>query len=281
MGARAAFGFCVENSRAAAQIVHLCALRLAAGPGTCHHAWGVHAYRSGLQYTKCPAGLVLFADAEELWPELTDFLLDSAVPRQEKTPAFERLTKFGTPLPQEIAERFRENSQELLAEASQLSLEPLVAPYPAALRFLAVHGLIGDSETYSKVAVLADSENLDSRREAAATVAVLAAWAPQVGLLAFVLPLARDNDVEIRARAARALALLAGREDALAAVSDQRLGELVSEDGLLVPLYILRALRDISGGLPHAIRSRIEDLADRHPARSIRIEAKKLLDRAS
>jgi hypothetical protein len=236
---------------------------------------------TGTNAADVAASLVLFADADELWPELTDFLLDSAVPRQEKTPAFERLVRSDISLPQEIADRFRENSQELLAGASPLTLEPLIAPYPAALRFLAAHGLIDDSEIYSKVAILADSENVDSRREAASTVAALATWAPGTGLLAFALPLARDNDVEIRARAARALALLAGREDALAAVSDQRLGELVSEDGLLVPLYILRALRDIPGGLPRAIRSRIEDLANQHPARSIRIAAKKLLDRTS
>jgi hypothetical protein len=227
------------------------------------------------------AGLVLAARADELWPELTDFLLDPAVQRQDRTPAFERLARADVSLPEEVGARFREQAQQLLFGASPELFETPLSPYPAALRFLGAHRLIDDAEVYDKVAVLAGSANPDGRREAAATVAVLAAKAPRGDLLALALPLARDNDVEARANAARALALLASPDEALAAVARRRLTELLLEDGLLVPQYVLRALADMPGGLPDSVRHQVEDLANLHPARSVRTEAGRLLERTA
>src|SRR5699024_864603 len=47
----------------------------------------------GVNVADVAAGLVIGADAEELWPDLADFLLDSAVQREDRTPAFERLAR--------------------------------------------------------------------------------------------------------------------------------------------------------------------------------------------
>ena len=98
-----------------------------------------------------------------------------------------------------------------------------------------------------------------------------------VAVLALALPLARDDDVEVRANAGRALAVLARPEEPLAAAALRRLTELLGEDGLLAPLLVLRALADVPDDLPAAVRRQIEELAAQHPSRSVRTEAGRLL----
>jgi hypothetical protein len=242
-------------------------------------AHGAHSL-GGVSVADIAAGLVVVAGADGLWPDLVDFLLDPAVQRGDRTPAFERLARAELSLPEEVAARFREHAQQLLlasAGPGELLEAPLI-PYPAALRLLGAHRLITDADAYDAIAMLAGVAGADGRREAAVTVSTLAAKAPRGELLALALPLARDNDVEVRANAARALALLAQSEEPLGAVAQRRLSELLLEDGLLVPLHVLRALADLPGGLPAAVRRQVEELADQHPARSVRAEARRLLE---
>jgi hypothetical protein len=234
----------------------------------------------GISAADVAAGLVLVAGAEELWPGLTDFLLDPRVPREDRSPAFERLARADLSLPADVAARLRAHAQQLLATPGPDPFEapeaPLV-PYPSALRFLGAHRLLDDADVYDAVATLAGAANPAGRREAAVTVAVLAATPPRSQLLALALPLARDHDVEVRANAGRALAVLARPEEPLAAVALRRLTELLAEDGLLAPLLVLRALADVPGGLPAAVRRQIEELAAQHPSRLVRAEAGRLL----
>jgi hypothetical protein len=235
------------------------------------YSWG------GLSVAEVAAGLVIFAGADELWSELTDFMLDPAVDREDRTPAFERLARAEVSLPGEVKARFSEQAQPLLVGPSAHVLGPPLIPYPAALRFLGAYQLMDDADVYDAIAVLAGKAAGDGRREAAATVTLLAVTAPHGELLALALPLAGDDDVEVRANAARALALLARPDETLAAVARRRLMELLLEDGLLVPTQVLRALADLPAGLPDAVRHQVEDLASQHPARSVRAEARRLI----
>jgi hypothetical protein len=237
-----------------------------------HYSFG------GLTVAEIAAGLVIVVGTDELWPDLTDFLLDPAVQRQDRTPAFERLARADFSLPGEVGVRFRQQAQQLLVSAGPTLLETPISPYPAALRFLGAHRLIDTADLYDALAVLAGTGDADGRREAAVTVASLAATAPRGELLALALPLASDSDVEVRANAARALALLARSDEALATVARRRLRDLLLEDGLLVPLHILRALADVPEGLLDPVRGQVEDLADQHPARSVRAAARRLLE---
>jgi hypothetical protein len=231
----------------------------------------------GVSVAEVAAGLVLVVGADELWPDLADFLLDPAVQREDRTRPFERLARAELSLPEWVAVRFREHAQQLLTNPGPEELfEAQLVPYPAALRFLGGHRLIADAEAYDAIAILAGAGS-ESRREAAVAVSLLAARAPRGDLLALALPLARDDDVEVRANAAPALALLSQLEEALGAVAHRRLSELLLEDGLLVPLQVLRALANVPGDLPEAVRRQVEGLADQHPARSVRVEARRLI----
>jgi hypothetical protein len=233
---------------------------------------------SGISPADVAAGLILMAGAQELWPELTDFLLDSHVHREDRTPAFERLARADLSLPTDVIARFHARAQELLlATSSSRLFEPSLVPYPSALRFLGAHRLLDEADTYDAVATLSGAVSTAARYEAAVTVAVLAATSPRSHLLALVLPLSRDHDVDVRANAGRALAALAQPEEPLGAVAVRRLAELLAEDGLLAPLLVLRALADAPGGLPALVRRQVEELAAQHPSRSVRTEASRLL----
>jgi len=232
----------------------------------------------GMSVADAAAGLVLYGGQDDLWPELTDFLLDATVPRQERTPAFERLARANANLPEYVRTRFHERAQRLLVDASPVLFDTPLNPYPAALRFLASYQLIDDAEVYDGIADLSGNANADGRREAAATVAVLAAKQPSSDLLALALPLSHDNEVAVRANAARALGLLVGLDQALASVARRRLQDLLLEDGLLVPLHALRALEKVPEDLRNAVHNQLAELANAHPSKSIRAEARRLLD---
>jgi hypothetical protein len=234
----------------------------------------------GTSAAEIAAALVIFVGAEELWPELTDFLLDPAVDREDRTPAFERFARADVSLSDEVKDRFRGQAQDLLfGVGAHIFASPLI-PYPAALRFLGASKLMDDPDIYDAIAILAGKVDAEARREAASTVAVMAATASQGELLALALPLAHDDDVEVRANAARALALLSQGDAVLSIVARRRLTELLFEDGLLVPTQVLRALEDLSAALPIAVRVQVEQLSSQHPVRSIRAEASRLLRQA-
>lgn len=137
---------------------------------------------------------------------------------------------------------------------------------------------VNDADAYDATATLAAGASGTPRREAAVTLAALAAVRPRSELLALALSLSRDDDVEVRAHAGRALAVLAQPEEPLEPVAQRRLADLLAEDGLLAPLLVLRALIGVPGGLqPVEVRNRVAGLAEQHPSRLIRKEATRLL----
>jgi hypothetical protein len=239
-------------------------------------ASGSYAF-GGVSAADIAAGLVIVANVEELWSELTEFLLDPRVQRDDRTPAFERLARADIVLPQEVVVRFHAQAEQLLATSSPEMFESPLTPYPSALRFMAAHGILDDVKIYEAIAMLMGATDPTGPREAAATVAVVAAKSPHSQLLVLALALAYDGDVDVRALAGRALAVLAPLDDPLAVVALRRLTELLAEDGLLAPLLTLRALIDIRGTIPTGMRRQIEELYAQHPSRSVRIEAGRLL----
>ena len=242
-------------------------------------AQGSHA-GGGINVADVAVGLIVHAGAGELWEGLTEFLLDSAVQHEDRSAAFDRLAaeSLTLALPLGVAEDFRNGAQELLASPGPGLFGPQLVPFPAALRFLGSYRLLNDADAYDATATLAAGASGTPRREAAVTLAALAAVRPRSELLALALSLSRDDDVEVRAHAGRALAVLAQPEEPLEPVAQRRLADLLAEDGLLAPLLVLRALIGVPGGLqPVEVRNRVAGLAEQHPSRLIRKEATRLL----
>jgi len=252
----------------------LAAIRSDAARGT-YSIGGVNvAHTAAVMVSAAPA------DTQELWPVLIDFLIDSAVNREDRSAAFEWLADSEVHLPPTAADLFRERAQDLLMTAGpDTFLEPpSLVPYPSALRFLGSHRLLEDADVYDAIAELAGGGAAGARREAALTVAALAAVNPRSELLVLALPLSRDPDIEVRAQAGRGLVVLMHTDETLAMVVQRRLRELLEEDGLLAPLIILRAMAKLTGGLPEVMRAQIRSLAQQHPSRSVRAEAERLGD---
>lgn len=234
----------------------------------------------GIHPADVAAALIGVSNAVDLWPDLSNFLLDARVQRDDRTPGFERLVRSRPPLPREVEEQFSSRAARLIDEAGVGFLEPQTVPYPAALRFIAAYNLIGDADLYDQIARLAGSSASSARREAASTIAAIAGGRSQSGLIGLALPLSRDDDATVRANAGRALAAFAGSSDQLSSVALRRLADLLAEDGLVTPLLVLRGLGDNLDALerlPGEVYAQIGSMSNNHPSRLIRAEASRVL----
>ncbi|UGQ58324.1 hypothetical protein LSF60_01810 [Rhodococcus pyridinivorans] len=216
------------------------------------------------------------SESVRIWAFLTDFLLDARVQREDKSAAFDRLSQIRPILPDETAKRFSEGAASLLSESDRsFFLEEDIVPFPAALRFLACQKLISEASVFSAVAQLAGSSDSKGREEAARTVAAVAEVRSDAWLIGFAAQLSHDTEMDVKAPAGRALARLASVGSSLSGVANDRLLSLLDEDGLLVPLVVMKAL--VASDLTSEARQKIADLSDGHPSRAVRREAQKLL----
>ncbi|MCE0485442.1 hypothetical protein [Ornithinimicrobium sediminis] len=223
------------------------------------------------------AGLVVFASVPELWPTLIDFLFDPRIPVREKQTALDRLASADVVLPESVKERVKAAGTGTIL-APRLDWDDVgISPFPSGLRFLAAHELLDRSTVYDAIARLAGQRSADARREAAYTIALLAARQSDPYLTAFALPLSRDEIVEVRAHAGRALTVLASRETPLTSVAMERVVELLGEDGVMAPLLVLRALAYEPSTIPARLYGLIDELARKHPSQSVRTEAQRLI----
>jgi hypothetical protein len=235
----------------------------------------------GLSVGDIAAGLALHFKMPNLWRPLAEFLVDMRVNREDKAAPLDRLSQPLASVPQEVVGIVASALDGLLAAVGPGPFDGGITPFPAALRFAAAHSLLTAEELLGHLSKLCGSGNAGSRVEAARTLAFTADfgedtdWIFVMGLL-----LTRDSDPLVRAESGRCLAGLLHRDDRHRALVDQRLVEMLSEDGLLVPLLVLRGLRSIEGQsqLAETLKVRISQLAASHPARGVRLQAQAVLE---
>lgn len=238
-----------------------------------------HFSMGGADSADIVAALVSLGYGASLWTDLSYFLVDRRVARADRTRAFDRLAREDVVIPQEAVEIFSSSTSEVLLSKSQGFLgQDNVTPYPAALRFFAVHGILDSAASYGFLSQLVGSADLTARREAARTVAVLASRVQRAELLALALPMSHDADVVIRAQASVALAYLSTSGNPLASVAAERIEQLLAEDGIDVPLTVIHALKGSSVPLSAALARRLTALRDSHPSRSVRVAAGDMLE---
>lgn len=208
---------------------------------------------------------------QELWSDLALFLTCDAVPRMERNLAFDRLARDKPNMPNEIREMFRATTDHLLdsVRADDLWGDTIV-PYPAALRFLISYDLLDDARIVSALASLNGSSNTQARRQAARTLAFLSSRETKSWLLPFALQMSHESDVPTKANAARFLSRAATSAGEFNEVATERLVELLAnEDGLLVPLFVMRELEG-STELPPTVAQALVELAQGHPSWRVR-----------
>jgi hypothetical protein len=226
------------------------------------------------------AGLILYGGQNELWPDLTEFLIDNRVPRDDRALALERLSRDAIELPESVQRRFSDASETLLHSDDTL-FSGTMDPFPAALRFLGRFGCISDEEAFGLAAQLAGSSQLTKRREAGRTLAVWARRLTISWVATLAIQLSYDEDVQVDAHAAQVLARMTIAEGQFRELATQRLLELLSRDGLVIPLLALNQLRELQTPLPQTILTAIIDLEESHPSLDVRLAAATIVDRTT
>lgn len=223
------------------------------------------------------AALIIFANAHDLWNDLCSFLTDPRVQRSDKSGAFDRLAYGSVELPRQVEAALRREGRALLEAPADHFEGSSVTPFPSALRFLAGRRLIEESETFSLVAKLSGSNDPESREEASRTVAVLASSTATPWLLTQAMQLSHDSEPRVRAHAARALALFSASLSDFKESAENRLVELMAEEGTLVPILAMRQMRQ-SENVSDSAKRAIGVLAEHHASRTVRREALLLLE---
>jgi hypothetical protein len=223
--------------------------------------------------------LVIYARDESLWDDVSKFLVDSRVSRNDRTPAFERLSREVPSLPNAVRKRFQSQAEQVVLAPPAFS-EDEVTPYPAALRAFGCLGVLDEARVFEFTARLAGAESAEARREAATTVAALARANEGPWLLPLALQLSHEAHWDTSARAGRALVLLSTSAHREAAPAEKRAAtsrilELLESDGILAPLIMLQAIDSLSE-FPERIRESVQRLAVEHPALSVRRAARRL-----
>jgi hypothetical protein len=216
---------------------------------------------------------------DKLWSDLIDFLLATSVYRDSKSPALERLARERPELPTYARERLYSQMHDLLwGPAIEFISEPALVPYPPALRLAAVYGLADQSEIIAATASFAGSPEPTAREEAARTIAAIAKYQSSIWLLPLAVQLALDTEITVKAYAGTALAMLSrSAGTGIEMVATEQLDRLLTQDGALVPLVVMRNIA-ASGAIPPLIKGRIKQLSEAHPSSSVRREAVSLIN---
>ncbi|WAL70493.1 hypothetical protein OU787_02660 [Kitasatospora sp. YST-16] len=222
------------------------------------------------------AALIVNCDVTELWTDLTNFLIDTRLTRSDTSRAFIRLAQYSSELPLEVVEAFKRSSADLLQVATDFFDNRQIVPYPAALRFLAAHGLLEEDRLFALVASLAGSRDSSSREEAAHTIAAIAGRSHSPWAVSLAMQLSHDEEVNVRAHAARALVACSSSQSYFAAAVIDRIKSMLQDEGILVPLLSIMEMRNV-GGVPDQIMQTICVLQESHPSLRVRRASSRLI----
>lgn len=227
------------------------------------------------------AALLRFDAANPLWEPLAEALLDTNVDRNAKSRALERLALTRPILPVGLDEMFKSAGPELLesSSAGYFSNDDLT-PFPAALRFLGACDLLMPDELLAQTARLAGL-GTDGKREAARTIALLASSQEREWHFILAMQLSHDVEAEVQAYAGQCLASVALGDSAYARLAGDRVAHLLGVDSLLVPLFVLRRLREADSVVtpPLQIVEQADWVAEYHASKRVRQLARELADR--
>jgi hypothetical protein len=216
-------------------------------------------------------------DDELLWVSLSEFLTDPVVGNADKDIAFDRLAYERPPMPDSARQVFTRDSDRILRAKNLDLFGDAAVPYsPAGVRFACAYDLAPSRIVVRAISELAGSRSAAARAEGAACLPFAARVASNQWSQGLLLQMSYDFDPTVRAEAARSMSSFIEDDDSLAALVRDRLRELLTSDGLLIPLRALQGIRD-----SEAHYRRIdEDLAvlAASPSRTIRRIANEILE---
>lgn len=241
---------------------------------------GVFSVGAGPSPADIAAGLIAFAGRATLWRPLVSFLINPRVPSREKTACFDRLARDVGQIPPTVRQRMQSAAEALLRPESVFDVFGMETDAGAsALRFLAAHSILGRDRVVTELGRMMAAAKPSVRAAAAETARLLwrrgdhSEWTFAIGY-----SLSFDSAAVVRAQAGRLLSNAAVVESQFRSLATGRCLELLDEDGLVVPLLVLRGfLDDPAPRLPEQARAAIEAACGEHPARGVRLQAERVL----
>lgn len=235
----------------------------------------------GIAIADVAVGLAIYAGIDDVWEAIVDFLLDPKVRRADKDLALERLARESNRIPSRARDTLAAHVDVLFdTDGRDFFGDATIDPYPSALRLATALSILPEDRLLTGCARLAGAGQASTRVEAARTLTAIARGLhPPVWAVVLALQFSRDLDPSVRAEAARSLALLLPVNGQYQDLIVDRLLELLREDGILVPMLVLRGLTDVKPrtSLNRVTVAVIDDLAKRHAALSVRLQAGEFL----
>ena len=243
---------------------------------------GAHEGRFSVSTVNSAAAAVVFAQysgRQELWAELASFLSDPSIQRLDTRIAFDLIARKPFSAPDFLRDKLRVKMAAILYSAPEMFSSQKISPYPAALSYYISTRTIDLAATIVEISSLAGSD-MEAARAAACTA--LSAYAAQIDaentwVAVLSIQLSRDKSAVVRARAGRTLAVLLGRQSDLYSLILSRVNELLSEDGVAVPLNLVQELSGSQQPLDPQLTVRIQQLSTGSVSARVRKSALKLL----
>lgn len=220
----------------------------------------------------------------DIWRSVAEYLVDPVIPQPEKTAALVRIASRPSVVPSDVKALFAQRKNELLSASSVRSPfdPPAIEPFPAAVQVLTALEVLDPTQTLEAVAALS-SAGPRERLEACRVISTvlentdpLPEWA-----VSLAIQLSSDSSNNVRAQSGRNLAIAIQRSRFAVDLLDRRLVSLLAEDGILVPLLVLRGLAEGGTPLTRTIQESVAGIAERHPVFGVRVQARRLIDELS
>lgn len=231
----------------------------------------------GVNAGEVAAALCVAFEREGLWEPLAEYLLDGRVASHDKAPALERLARAPGTVPEPVRQQLREAGTSLLQPGVETFGSPPLPIMPSALRAGMALSIFTWQQAISSITQLAGLERVDAKVEAARSACFArpeSGAMDAVGIL--LLQLSHDYDPVVRGEAARSLGVVLNDLDDIRDTAVKRLSELLSADGILIPLSTLRGLGAVANAhheFPSILASSVQELSTAHPARVVKIVA--------
>ncbi|BCN83519.1 hypothetical protein RE0356_21600 [Prescottella equi] len=227
-----------------------------------------------LQPAELAAALVEQPGGHRIWESLLEFLFDSNIPRIERTRALDRLVARRPFLQSELISKYTQLALSAIERTDPFGFtgDSSLRPYPAALRFAHAFGFITDRQAFVYAARLSSNAERVARAEAAKTISALTAIEPNEWALPLALQLSYEPDARVKTQIAQALSNLVRSAPEIAQLASDRLVELLDEDGIAIPLAVLRGVNNLDQA-PTKVQAKVRELGFSHPSRRIRIRA--------
>lgn len=237
----------------------------------------------GLSPANVAAAFAIRFSDKETWMALADFLTDAKIDAVLKDQALDRMANRSEDVPAPVRKALNLNWKSVIdgpRDDHHFGAKPLPV-FASAVRLGGALGLMSHTDALNAVLKLASSD-AQARLEAARTIPYVLPSGDATWGHVLLLQLSRDINPEVRAEAGHSLVLSMRQPSPITSAVEARLGELMSSDGIRVPLKVLHAVQRLAGAqreLVEFMRSPIQRLTQEDRPRVVRGAAHEALFR--